>query len=174
MPFRFLPSFFPSIRIFSNKSALHIKRQTYQSFSFNIHLSKVYSGLISFRIDCFDLLAIQRTLKSFHWHHNTRASDLQHSAFFMAQLSHPYLTTGKNHSFDYIDLCWQSDVFAVNMLFRFAMTFLTRSKCFLTSWLWSPSVVILEPKNIKFVTASTSSPSICHEVMGPDAMILSF
>ena len=130
-----------------------------------------YSGLVSFRIDWLDLLAVQGTFKSVLQHHSSKASILWRSAFFIVQLSHPSIHDyWKNH------LTRQTFVGKVmpllfTMLFRFAMTFLTRSKCFLTSWLWSPSVVILEPKNIKFVTASTSSPSICHEVMGTDAII---
>ena len=104
-----LPSIFPSIRDFSSESVLHIRWPKYWSFSFNISLSNEYSGLISFRMDWLDLLAIQGTLKSLLQHHNSKASILQHSAFFIVQLSHPYMTT-KNHSLDKTDLCWQSNV----------------------------------------------------------------
>ena len=119
-----------------------------------------------------DLLAVQGTPKSLLQHHNSKASILQCSAFFMIQLSHPYMTTGKT-----IALTRQTFVGKVmslffNMLSRFVIAFLTRSKYLLISWLQSPSAVILEPKKIKFVTVSIVSPSICHEVMGPDAMIL--
>ena len=105
-----LPSIFLSIRVFSNESVLGIRWPKYWWFSFNISPSSEYSGLISFRIDWLDLLAVQGTLNSLLQHHNLKASILWPSAFFMAQLSHPYMTTGKNHSFDYVDLCWQSDV----------------------------------------------------------------
>ena len=104
-PLLLLPSIFPSIRVFSNESVLHIRWPNYWRFSFSISLSNEYSGLISFRIDWLDLLAIQGTLKSLFQHHSSKASILQHLAFFMVQLSHPYMTTGKNHSFDYTDLC---------------------------------------------------------------------
>ena len=141
------------------------------SFSFSISLSKEHSGLISFRIAWFDLLAIQGTLKSLLQHHSSKASALWCSAFFMVQLSHPYMTTGKT-----IALTRQTFVNKVmsllfNMLSRFVIAFLPRSKCFLISWLQSLSTVILEPKKIKSVTVSIVSPSICHEVMGPDAVI---
>ena len=105
-----LPSVFPSIRVFSNELAQRIRWPKYWSFSFSISPSKEYSGVIFFRIDWFDLLAVQGTLKSLLQHHNSKASILQCSAFFMVLLSHPYMTTGENHSFDYTDLCWQSDV----------------------------------------------------------------
>ena len=100
-----LPSIFPSIRVFSNESVLPIKWPNYWGFSFSISLSNEYSGLISFRMDWLDLLAVQGTLKSLFQHHSSKVSFLQHLAFFMVQLSHPYMTTGKNHSFDYKDLC---------------------------------------------------------------------
>ena len=105
-PLLFLPSVFPSIRVFSNESALHIRWPKYWSFSFNINPSK-YSGLISFRMDWLDLLAVQGTLKSLLQHHSSKALILRLSAFFIVQLSHPYMTTGKNHSFDWMDLCQQ-------------------------------------------------------------------
>ena len=128
-------------------------------------------GLVSFRIDYLDLLAVQGTLKSLLQHHSSKASILRHSAFFMVQLSHPYMTTGKA-----IALTRQTFVDKVisllfNMLFRLVITFLPRSKHLLISWLQSPSAVTMEPRKIK---SATVSPSICHEVMGPDAMNLVF
>ena len=135
---------------------------------------KEYSGLISFRIDWLDLLAVQGTLMSLLQHHGSKASILRDSAFFMVQLSHPYMIDWKNCSIDYMDLCWQSDVSAFNMLSRFVIAFLPRSKCLFISWQQSLSAVILEPKKIKSASASIFSPSICHEVMGPDAMIFIF
>ena len=109
----FLPSIFPSIRVFSKELALHIRGPKYWSWSFSFSISPFneYSELISLRSDWFDLLAVQKTLKSLLQHHSSKASILQHSAFFMVQLSHLYVTTEKNHSFDYMNLCWQSDVF---------------------------------------------------------------
>ena len=109
LPLLLLPSIFPSISIFANESALHIRWPKYWNFSFGISPSDEYSGLIFFRNDWFDLLAVQGTLKSLLQHHNSKAPILWRSAFFMVQLSHPYMTAGKNHSFDYTDLCWQSD-----------------------------------------------------------------
>ena len=153
-------------------SVLHIKWPKYWSFSFSISPSNVYWGLISFTIHWFDLLMVQGTLKSHLQHHSSKASILQHSAFFLVQLSHPYMTTGKT-----IDLTRQPFVYKVtcllfNMLSRFVTAFLPRSKCLLISWLRSPSAVILEPRKRKCLTVSIVSLSICHEVMGPDAMIL--
>ena len=169
-----LPSIFPSIRVFSNESVLCIRWPKYWSFSFSISSSNEYSGLISFRIDWFDLLAFQGTLKSLLQHHSSEASILQRSAFFIVQLSHPYMATGKT-----ITLTRQTFVGKVmsllfNMLFNLVIAFLPRNKCLSISWLQSPSAVILEPKKIKSVTVSTLSPSICHKVMGPDAMIFVF
>ena len=109
-PLPLLPSIFPSIRVFSHESTLHIRWPKYWSFSFSISPSNEYSGLISFRIDRFDLLAVQGILKSFLQHHSWKASILWRSAFFMVQLSQPYMTIGKTHSFKYMDLCWQSNV----------------------------------------------------------------
>ena len=112
-PFILLPSIFPSIRVFSNESVLCIRWPKYWSLSFSISPSNEYSGLISFRMDELDLPAVQGTLKSLLQHHSSKASILRSSAFFMVQLSHPYMTTGwKNHSVDYMDLCWQSVVYA--------------------------------------------------------------
>src|SRR5574337_729093 len=173
-PLLLLPSIFPSIRVFSNESVLHIRWPKYWSFSFSISPSNEYSGLISFRMDWFDLLVVQGTLKNLLQHHSSKASILWHSAFFMVQLSHPHMITGKT-----IDLTRGTFVGKVmsllfNMLFRFVIAFLPRSKCLLISWLQSPSAVILEPKKMKSLTASTVSTSICHEVMGLDAMIFTF
>ena len=120
-----------------------------------------------------DLLAVQGTLKSLLQYHSSKASVLWRSAFFMVQLSHLYMTTGKTIA-DYMDLCWQSDISAFNTLSRFVIVFLPRSKCLLISWLQSPSAVILELKKIKSVTVTIVSPSVCDEVLGPDAMILVF
>ena len=147
--FLFLPSIFPSIRVFSNKSVLHIRWPKYWNFSFNISPSNEQPGLISFRMDWLDLLAVQGTLKSLLQHHSSKASILQHSAFFIVQLSHPYMTTGKT-----IALTQRSSVGKVmslifNMLSRLIKTFLPRSKHLLISWLQSPSAVILEPPKIK-------------------------
>ena len=168
------PSIFPSIRVFSTESVLHIRWPKCWSFSFNISPANEYPGLISFRMDWLDLLAVQGTLKSLLQHHSSKASILLHSAFFIVQLSHPYMTTGKT-----IALTRQTFVGKVmsqlfNMLSTLVITFLPRSKCLFISWLQSPSVVILEPRKIKSATVSTVSPSICHEVVGPDAMILAF
>ena len=173
-PLLLLPSIFPSIRVFSNESALHIMWSKYWSFSFSISPSNEYSGLISFRMDWLDLLAVQGTLKSLHQNHSSKASVIVRSAFFIVQLPHPYMTTGKT-----IALTRQTFVDKVmslffNMLSRLIISFLPRSKRLLISWLQSPSAVILEPSKIKSATVSTVSPSICHEVVGPDAMILVF
>ena len=173
-PLLLLPSIFPSIRIFSNESVLHIRWPKYWSFSFSISPSNEYSGLISLRIDWFDLLAVQGTLKSLLQHHSSKASILRHSAFFMVQLSHPYMTTGKTIALTRWTYVGKVISLPFNMLSRLVIAFLPRSKHLLISWLQSPSAVILEPKKIKSDTVSTVSPSICHEVMGPDAMILVF
>ena len=173
-PLLFLPSIFPSIRVFSNESVLCIRWPKYWSFSFSISPSNVYSGLIFFRIDLLGLLAVQGTLKSLLQHHGSKASVLRHSAFFIVQLSHPYIITGKTISL--IRQIFVGKVMSLlfNILSRSVIAFLPRSKHLLTSWLQSPSAVILEPKKIKSLTVSIVSPSICHEVMGPDAMILIF
>ena len=168
-PLLLLPSVFVSIRVFSNESDLHIRWPNYWNFSFNTSPSNEYPGLISFRMDWLDLLAVQGTLKSLLQHHSSKASIPPCSAFFLVQLSHPYMTTGKP-----IALTRQTSVGKVmsllfNMPSRLVITFLPRSKCLLISWLQSPSAVILEPPKIKLATVS---PSICHEVTGPDAMIL--
>ena len=156
-PLLFLPSVFPSIRVFSNESALHIRWPEYWSFSFTIHPSSEYSGLISFRMDWLDLLAVQGTLKSLFQHHSLKASILQHSAFITVQLVTSIHDYWKNNSLDQMDICCQSNVSVFNMLFRLVITFLPRSKHLLISWLQSPFAVILEPKEIKSVTVSIIS-----------------
>ena len=170
-PLLLLPSIFPSIRVFSSESTLPMRWPKYQSFSFSIIPSKERPGLISFRMDWLDLLAVRGTLKNLLQHHSSKASILQCSAFFTVQLLHPSIHDHwKTHSLDQMDLFWQSNFSA--LLSRLVITFLLRSKCLLISWLQSPSAVILEPKKMKSDPVSTVSPSICHEVMGPDAMIL--
>ena len=166
-----LPSIFPSIRVFSNESALHIRWPKCWSFSFNISTSNEHSGLISFRMDLLDLLAVQGTHKSLLQHHSSKASILQCSAFFIVQLSHPYMTTGKTIALTRQTFVGKVMFLLFNMLSRLVITFHPRSKCLLISWLQSPSAVILEPPKIKSVTVS---PSICHEVIWPDALILVF
>ena len=168
------PSVFPSIRVFSIESVLRIRWPSYWSFSFSISPSNEYSGSISFRIDWLDLLAFQRTLKSLLQHHSSKASILQHSAFFILQLSHPCMTTGKTIALTRRTFVGKVMSLLFNMLSRLVITFLPRSKRLLISWLQSPSAVILEPRKIKSVTVSTISQSICNEVMGLDAMILVF
>ena len=133
-----------------------------------------YSGLISFRIDWFDLLAVQGTLKSLQQHHSSKSSILWHSAFFMVQLSYPYMTTGKTIALTIWTFVGKVISLLFNWLSRLIIAFLPRSKCLLISWLQSPSAVILEPPKIKSVTVSIVSPCICHEVMGPGAIILVF
>ena len=167
-PILLLPSIFPSIRVFSNESALRIRWPKYWSFSFNISPSNEHPGLISFRMDWLDLLAVQGTLKSLLQHHSSKASILLCSTFFIVQLSHPYTITGKTIALTRWTLVMS---LLFNMLSRLVITFLPRSKCLLISWLQSPSAVILEPPKIM---SATVSPSICHEVMGLDAMILLF
>ena len=173
-PLLLLPPIPPSIRVFSNKSTLCMRWPKYWSFSFSIIPSKEIQGLISFKMDWLDLLAVQGTLKSLLQHHSSNASILQRSAFFTVQLSYPYMTTGKTRAL--IRWTFVSKVMSLlfNMLSRLVMSFLPRSKCLLISWLQSPSAVILEPKKIKSDTVSTVSPSIYHEVLGPDAMIFVF
>ena len=140
-----LPSIFPSISVFSNESALRIRWPKYWSFSFNISPSMEHSGLISFRMDWLDLLAVQGTLKSLLQHHSSKASILC-SAFFIIQLSHPYMTTGKTIALTRWTFVGKVISLLLNMLSRLVITFLPRSKCLLISWLQSPSAVILEPR----------------------------
>ena len=161
------PSIFSNIRVFSNKSALHIRWPAYWSFSFSISPCNGYSGLISLRIDWLALLAVQGTLKSLLQHHSSKASILWHSALFIVQLSHPYMTTGKTIALTRRTFVGEVMSLLFNMLFRLVITFLPRSRHLLILWLQSPSAVILEPPKIKSDTHSIFSASICHEVMGP-------
>ena len=147
-PLLLLPPNLPSIRVFSNESTLCIRWPKYWSFSFNISPFNEHPGLISFRMDCLDLLAVQGTLKSLLQHHSSKASILWRSAFFMVQLSHSYMTTGKTIAFTRQTFVDKVLSLLFNMLSRLVITFLPRSKHLLISWLWSPSAVILEtPKN---------------------------
>ena len=148
--------------------------QKYWNFRFIISPSSEYPGLISFRMDWLDLLAVQGTLKSLLQHHSSKASVLWRSAFFIVQLSHPYMTTGKTKALTRRTFVSKVISLLFNMLSRLVITFLPRIKHLLISWLQSLSAVILEPRKIKSATLSTVSPSICHEVMEPDAMILVF
>ena len=172
-PLLLLPSIFPRIKVFSNESAPCIRCPKYWSFSFSISPFNEYPGLISFRIDWLDLLAVQVTLKSL-LQHSSKTSILPGSAFFIVQLSHSYMTTGK-----IIVLIIQNFVGKVmsllfNRLSRFVVAFLPRSRHLLISWLQPLSTVILETKKVKYVIVSIVSPSICHEVMEPDAMMFGF
>ena len=144
-PLLFLPSIFPSIRVFSNESVLLIRWPKYWSFSFSISPSNEYSGLISFRMDWLDLLAVEGALKNFMQHYSSKASILWHSAFFMVQLSHPYMTTGKTIALTRQIFVGKVMSLLFNALSRLAITFLPRSKHLLIPWLQSPSAVILEP-----------------------------
>ena len=178
-------SIFPSIRVFSNESVLRIRRceilefrsieiPKYWNFSLSISPSNEHSVLISFRMDCLDLLAVQGTLKSLLQHHSSKAPNLWHSAFFIIQISHPYMTTGKTTALTRQTSVGKVTSLLFTMLSRLVIAFLPRSKRLLISWLQSPSAVILEPKKIKSVTVSTVFPSICYEVMGLDAIDLCF
>ena len=155
-------------------SQLFARWSKYWSFSFSISPSNEYSGVISFRMDWLDLRAVQGALKSLLQHHSSKASILWCSAFFTVQLSHPYMTTGKTMALTKWTFVGKVMSLLLNMLSRLVITFLPRSKRLLISWLQSPSAMILEPQNIKSDTVSTVSPSISHEVMGPDAMIFVF
>ena len=151
--------------------------QSYWSFSFSFSLSNEHPGLISFRMDWLDLLAIQGMLKSLLQHHSSKASIVQSSAFFVFQLSHSYMTTGKTIAltmWTFAGKKKKKKSLLFNMLSRLVIAFLPRSKCLLISCLQSPSAVILEPEKRKSITVSTISSSICHEVMGLDARILVF
>ena len=167
------PSILPSIRLFSSESVLHIRWPKYWSFSFSISPSNEYSGLISFRMDWFDLLEVQGTLKSLLQYHSSKASIIQHSAFFIVQLSHPFMTR-KTIALTRWTFVGKVMSLFFNILSRLVITFLPRSQHLLISWLQSSSAVILEPQTVKSVTVSIVSPSIFHEVMGPDAMIFVF
>ena len=168
-PLLLLPSIFPSNSVFSKESVLCIRWPNYWSFSFSISPSIEYLGLISFRIDWFDFLAVWGTLESLLQHRNSKALILRRSAFFMVQLSHPNTTTGKTIAFVHKIMS-----LLFNMLSRLLIAFLPRNEHLLILWLQSPSALILEPKKIKSVTVSIISLSICHEVMGLHAVILVF
>ena len=157
------PSIFPSIRVSSNESTLYIRWPKYWSFSFSISPSNEYSELISFRSDWLDLLAVQGTLKSLLQNHSSNKSILQHSAFFTVQLSHPYMTTGKTIALTRWTFVGKVMSLLFNVLSMLVITFHSRSKSLLISWLQTPSAVILEPRKIKSDTVSTVSPSISHE-----------
>ena len=171
-PFLLLPSIFPSIRVFSNESVLPIRWPKYWTFS--ISPSNEHSGLISFRVDWFDLLSVQGTFKSLLQHCNLKASIMWHSALFMVQLSHPYMTTGKNTALTIRTFVGKVMSLLFSRLSRFVTAFLPRNKRLLISWLQLLSAVILEPRKIKSVPTSTFCPSFCHEVMELDAIILIF
>jgi len=162
-PLLLLPSIFPSIRVFSNESALHIRWPKYWSFSFNISPSNEHPGLISFRMDSQESSPTPQ-FKSINYL----------ALSFIVQLSPPYMTTGKTIALTRQTFVGKVMSLLFNMLSMLVITFLPRSKRLLISWLQSPSAVILEPRKIKSATVSTVSLSICHEVMGPDAMILVF
>ena len=166
------PSTFPSIRVFSNETALPIRWPEYWTFSYSISPSIEYSRLISFRIYWFDLLTLQGILESLLQHYSSKTSIIRCSALFIVQLLHPYMTTGKTIALIRGIFVGKVMSLLFNMLSRLVITFLPRSKHLLISWLQSPSAVILEPKNVKSNTVSTVSPSISHQVMGPDAIIL--
>uniref|UniRef100_A0AC11CYZ5 Uncharacterized protein n=1 Tax=Ovis aries TaxID=9940 RepID=A0AC11CYZ5_SHEEP len=168
-PLLLLPPIPLSIRVFSNESTLHMRWPKYWSFSFSISPSNEHPGLISFRMDWLDLLAVQGTLKSLLQHHSSKASILRHSAFFTVQVSHPYMTTGKTIALTRWTFVGKVMSLLLNILSRLVITFLPRSKGLLISWLQSPSAVILEPPKIKSDTVSTVSSSIFHEVLGPEA-----
>src|SRR5574337_781595 len=163
-PLLLLPPIPPSIRVFSNESTLCMTWPKYWSFIFSISPSNEHPGLVSFRMDWLDLLAVQGTLKSLLQHHNSKASILRHSAFFIVQLSHLYMTTGKTTALTVQTFADKVMSLLFNTLSRLIIAFLPRSKRLFISWLQSPSAVILEPEKIKSVTVSTVSPSICHEV----------
>ena len=172
-PLLLLPSTFPRIRVFSNESVLCIRWPKDWSFSFSISPSNVYAGLISFRIYWFDIFAVQGTPRNLIQYHSSKASIFQHSAFFMVQLSHWCMTIGKTINL----MGWTFRGKLISLLFNMLsrlITSLPESKCLLILWLQSSSAVILEPKKIKSVIISIVSPSICHEVMAPDAMIFVF
>ena len=162
-PLLLLPTIFPSIRVFSNESVLHIRWPNYWSFSFSINPSNKHSELISFRVDWLGLHAVQGTLKSLLQHHSSKASILQPSV--IVQLSHPYLITGKTIALTRWTFVGKVMSLLFSMLSRLVIVFLPRSKCLLISWLQSPSAVILEPQKIKSDTVSIEFPSIFHEVI---------
>ena len=150
------PSIFPSVRVFSNESALRTRWPKYWSFSFNISPSNEHPGLISFRMDWLDFLAVQGTLKSLLQHHSSKASIIWHAAFFIVQLSYPYMTTGKTIALTRWTFVGKVMSLLFNMLSRLVITFLPRNMLLLISWLQSPSAVILEPPKINSVTKQDS------------------
>ena len=168
-PLLLLPSILPSIRVYSNELALHIRWPKYWSFSFSIIPSNEHPGLISFRMDWLDLLAVQGTLKSLLQHHSSKASILRRSGFFTVQLSHPYMTTGKTIALTRWIFVGKVMSLLLNMLSRLVITFLPRGECLLISWLQSPSAVILEPKKIKVshcfpIYLPWSDGTRCHDL----------
>ena len=173
-PFLLLSSIFPSIRVFSNELAFCIGWLKSWSFSFNNSPSNEHSGLISFRIDWFDLLAVQGTLKSLLQHHSSKASILQHSAFFMVQLSHPYMTTGKTTALTRRTFVCKVMSLLFSMLSRCVIAFLPRSKHLLISWLHVTVCSDFRAQENTVYHCFYFSPFICHEVVGLDAMILVF
>ena len=168
-PLLLLPSVFPRIRVSCNESVLHIRWPKYWSISFSISPFNEHPGLISFRMDWMDLLAVQGTLKSLLQHYSSKASILQCSAFFIVQLSHTYMTTGKTIVLTRQNFVGKVMSLLFNMQCRLVRAFPPKNKHFSISWLQSPSAVILESPKIKSVTVSSS---ICHEAVGPYAMIL--
>ena len=166
IPFSFCLQYFPATGSFQMSQFFASGGQSIGvCFSFNISPSSEHSGLISFRMDWLDLLAVQRTLKSLLQHHRSKASILQHSAFFIVQLSHPYMTTGKTIALTRWTFVDKVMFLLFNMPSKLVITFLLRSKRLLISWLQSPSAVIWGPRKIKSATVSTVSPSICHEMI---------
>ena len=161
-PLLLLPPVPPSIRVFSNESTLLMRWPKYWSFSFSIITSKEHPGLISFRMDWLDLLAVQGTLKSLLQHHSSKTSILRRSAFFTVQLSHPYMTTGKTIALTRQTFVGKVMSLLLNMLSRLDITFLPRNKRLLISWLQSPSVVILEPKKLKSWQLSNIKSSVIN------------
>ena len=157
-PLLLLPSIFLSIRVFSDKLAIRIRWPKYWSFSFSISPSNEYLGLISFRMDWFDILAVQGTLKSLFQQHSSKASIICHSALFMVQVLHPYMTTGKTIALTRWTFVSKVTSLLFNTLSRFVIAFLPRIKCFLILWLQSPYAIILEPKKINSVTVSIVTP----------------
>ena len=155
-PLHLLPSIFPSLMVFSNESTLHMRWPKYWSFSSNISTSSEHPGLISLRMDWLDLLVVQGTLKSLLQHHSSKASIIQHSAFFTVRLSHPYMTTGKTIALTRQTFVGKVISLLLNTLSRLVVTFFPRSKCLFISWLQSQSTVILDPRKIKSATVSPS------------------
>ena len=173
-PLLLLPPIPPSIRVFCNESTLCMRWPKYWSSSFSIIPFKEIQGLISFRMDWLDLLAVLMTHKSLLQHNSSKGSILQCSAFFTVQLSHPYITIGKTIALTKLTFVGKGMSLLLNMLSKLEITFIPRSKLLLISWLQLPFAVILEPQKIKSDTVSTVSPYISHEVMEPEAMLFVF